>query len=127
MSNAPSPIPSSGQAGSVPSAPQPAVQLVDAAGSASQGVSRGTAGPVPGANGISRTQQKLMLQKDQLETQEAAVGASTGNAAVKFAKEIERIDREFATVERFHDPLAQAQRRVQASQSASEQQHGAWN
>ncbi|KAI9222230.1 hypothetical protein BC828DRAFT_437723 [Blastocladiella britannica] len=85
------------------------------------GPTRGTAGPVPGTaaartGGASRTQHKLMLQKDQLETEEQAAvsGAAAGSPAIKFAKEIERIDREYATVARFHDPLGRALARVAA-------------
>ncbi|ORZ38079.1 hypothetical protein BCR44DRAFT_41493 [Catenaria anguillulae PL171] len=93
------------------SAPPPPYSnaTVAANGTSSAGPTKGTAGPLPTQSGgfLSRTQQKLMLQKDQLETQEAS-GPSAGSAAVKFAKEIERIDREFNTVVRFHDPLGLA-------------------
>ncbi|KAJ3359701.1 hypothetical protein GGF32_009046 [Allomyces javanicus] len=79
----------------------------------------GNPGLPPGAaiSGMTRTQQKLMLQKDQLETQEAGAlnGPSAGSAAVKFAKEIERIDREYDTVARFHDPLGAALARLTAT------------
>jgi hypothetical protein len=68
---------------------------------------QGTKGPI-----ISRTQQKVLLQKDQLETLEnSGPSGSSGSDAVKFAKEIERITREYDTIVRFHDPIGAAQLR----------------
>ncbi|KAL7750188.1 target of rapamycin complex 1 subunit tco89 [Sorochytrium milnesiophthora] len=81
---------------------------------------------------LSRTQQRVLLQRDQADI-DAAAGLSDGSTGVDsltsslygrdlhrfslhLTKELERVQREYASVRRMEDPVGDSWRRVQQQQ-----------